>query len=40
MPCAAARGVADADLEGKNAAYAGPDRLADLMMENDRVLSF
>jgi hypothetical protein len=35
-----ARGVTQQDLEGKNARFAGPDDLADLMMEADRVLSF
>ncbi len=35
-----ARGVTDKDLEGKNAEFAGPDDLADLMIEADRVLSF
>jgi sulfur relay (sulfurtransferase) complex TusBCD TusD component (DsrE family) len=40
MPCSVARGVTEEDLEGKNAQYAGPDDLADLMMEADRVLSF
>jgi hypothetical protein len=35
-----ARGVTEEDLEGKNAQFAGPDVLADLMMEADRVLSF
>jgi hypothetical protein len=35
-----ARGVTEADLAGKNAQFGGPDDLADLMMEADRVLSF
>jgi hypothetical protein len=35
-----ARGVTDADLAGKNARYAGPDELAELMMAADRVISF
>jgi hypothetical protein len=35
-----ARGVTEQDLEGKNAEFAGPDDLADLMMDADRVLSF
>jgi hypothetical protein len=35
-----ARGLTEADLEGKNAQYAGPDDLADLMLEADRVISF
>jgi uncharacterized protein involved in oxidation of intracellular sulfur len=38
--CAAARGVADADLRSKNAQFATPDDFADLMMEADRVVSF
>jgi sulfur relay (sulfurtransferase) complex TusBCD TusD component (DsrE family) len=35
-----ARGVTEKDLAGKNAKFAGPDDLANLMMEADRVLSF
>lgn len=35
-----ARGVTEADLEGKNAQFGGPADLADLMMEADRVLSY
>ena len=35
-----ARGVTEEDLQGKNAQFAGPDDLADLMLEVDRVLSF
>jgi hypothetical protein len=35
-----ARGVKEEDLQGKNAQFAGPDDLADLLLEADRVLSF
>ena len=39
-PCSVARGVKEEDLQGKNAHFAGPDDLADLLLEADRVLSF
>lgn len=35
-----ARGVTEADLEGKNAQFIGPEGLAGLTMEADRVLTF
>jgi hypothetical protein len=35
-----ARGVTDDMIDSKNGIKAGPDALADLMMEYDRVLSF
>jgi hypothetical protein len=35
-----ARGVTDDMIASKNGETAGPDALADLMMEYDRVLSF
>jgi hypothetical protein len=35
-----ARGVTEADLEGKNAQFAGADDLSDLVMEYDRVLTY
>ena len=38
--CDRARGVKEEDLQGKNAKFIGPEDLADLVMEADRVLSF
>ena len=35
-----ARAVSEEALEGKNAQFTGPDDFSDLMMENDRVLSY
>jgi sulfur relay (sulfurtransferase) complex TusBCD TusD component (DsrE family) len=35
-----ARGVTEQELQAKNAKLIGPDGLADLMMEADRVISF
>jgi hypothetical protein len=35
-----ARGVTDEMITSKNGQNAGPDQLADLMLEYDRVLSF
>jgi sulfur relay (sulfurtransferase) complex TusBCD TusD component (DsrE family) len=35
-----ARGVTEKELEEKNAQLIGPDDLADLMLEADRVISF
>jgi hypothetical protein len=35
-----ARGVTDEMIARRNGVKAGPDRLADLMMEHDRVISF
>jgi sulfur relay (sulfurtransferase) complex TusBCD TusD component (DsrE family) len=40
MPCCVARGVTEDDLQGKNAQFAGPADLADLMMEADRAINF
>ncbi|MCH7581991.1 MAG: DsrE family protein [Acidobacteria bacterium] len=40
MPCAGAREVTEQDLTTMNAEFAGADDLADLMLANDRVISF
>jgi hypothetical protein len=40
MPCGTARGATDEELQAINAQFIGPEDLADLMAEADKVLSF